>query len=143
MTIQNGARSQIAIPAQGLIEFKDQLSDMLERYGSVTEESNQPELPEGKSLRADNKTFFFDCGSNARGTFLRITESRQRYRQTIMIPEKFLQQFRTQLTEMIDQIAAQAQNGEAEAKPAVAGSEKSAAGSASVKTEADKTATVD
>ena len=77
-----GARTQVAIPAQGLVEFKDQLADMLERYNTLPEGENseQPEnLPESKSLRADNKTFYFDCGSNPRGVFLKISEVRNFY----------------------------------------------------------------
>ena len=31
-------------------------------------------IPESKALRTDNKTFYFDCGSTARGIFLRISE---------------------------------------------------------------------
>ena len=98
-----GPRTQIAIPAQGLIEFKDHLTDMLERYHTQTEESNQPELPESKSLRADNKTFYFDCGSNQRGVFLKISEVRQnRYRTLITVPEKYWTQFRDQINEFVE-----------------------------------------
>lgn len=32
------------------------------------------ELPEGRQLRAENKTFYFDVGQNNRGVFLRISE---------------------------------------------------------------------
>jgi hypothetical protein len=95
----------IAIPAQGLIEFKDHLSDMLERYGTDTDEQPQPNLPESKSFRAENKTFYFDCGSNARGVFLKVSEVRQnRYRTSITIPEKYLKQFRDQVNEFVDSI---------------------------------------
>lgn len=100
---RGGARTQVAIPAQGLIEFKDQLADMLERYSTASEETSQAELPESKSLRADNKTFYFDCGSNQRGIFLKISEVRQnRYRTSVTIPEKYLKQFRDQINEFID-----------------------------------------
>ena len=77
MSGPRGSRSQIAIPAQGLIEFKDQLADMLERYNTLPESDNSDQmenLPESKSLRADNKTFYFDCGSNQLGVFLKISE---------------------------------------------------------------------
>ena len=70
-----GARTQVAIPAQGLIEFKDQLSDMLERYNTIPDSNEQADhLPDSKSLRAENKTFFFDYGTNQRGAFLKISE---------------------------------------------------------------------
>jgi hypothetical protein len=58
-------------------------------------------LPESKSLRADNKTFYFDCGSNQRGVFLKISEVRQnRYRTSITIPEKYLKQFQEQISQL-------------------------------------------
>ena len=34
MVINRGPRAQIAIPAQGLIEFKDQLSELLDQFGT-------------------------------------------------------------------------------------------------------------
>ena len=77
MVMTRGPRAQIAIPAQGLIEFKDQLAELLEQFGGVTandEQNASISLPESKSLRADNKTFYFDCGSNPRGIFLRLSE---------------------------------------------------------------------
>lgn len=103
-----GARTQVAIPAQGLIEFKDQLADMLERYNTLPESdmSDQADLPESKSLRADNKTFYFDYGSNQRGSFLKISEVRQnRYRTSITIPEKFIAQFSQQIQEFSERAA--------------------------------------
>lgn len=111
MVVTRGPRAYLAIPAQGLIEFKDHLSDMLERYGTGVEEQAQPELPESKSLRADNKTFYFDCGSNARGVFLKISEVRQsRYRTSITVPEKNLEQFRDQINEFLNKIASSPQS---------------------------------
>ncbi len=72
-----GARTQVAIPAQGLLEFKDHLTDLLERFNTLPEnETNEAEdsHSDGKQIRADNKTFFFDFGSNQRGSFLKISE---------------------------------------------------------------------
>lgn len=107
MVVTRGPRAYLAIPAQGLIEFKDHLSDMLERYGTGFEEQPQPELPESKSVRADNKTFYFDCGSNVRGVFLKISEVRQsRYRTSITIPDKNLVQFRDQINEYLEKLPA-------------------------------------
>lgn len=113
-----GARTQVAIPAQGLIEFKDQLADMLERYNTLPEsEVSDQELPESKSLRADNKTFYFDCGSNQRGVFLKISEVRQnRYRTSITVPEKYLAQFGEKVKEFIDR-ATNESKSETDQKP--------------------------
>jgi hypothetical protein len=140
MVVTRGPRAYLAIPAQGLIEFKDHLSDMLERYGTgVDEQSQLPELPDSKSLRADNKTFYFDCGSNVRGVFLKISEVRQsRYRTSITIPEKHLLQFRDQINEYIDTInsaAAATASDTAQAPSATDTSEEQAA-SADSKVEA-------
>ena len=38
MVMSRGLRAQIAIPAQGLIEFKDQLAELLELYGQFEEQ---------------------------------------------------------------------------------------------------------
>ena len=35
-------------------------------------------LPESKSIRVGNKTFYFDIGSNTRGIFLRISEVKKK-----------------------------------------------------------------
>ena len=32
------------------------------------------ELPESKSMRVENKMFYFDIGQNNRGTYMRISE---------------------------------------------------------------------
>ena len=107
---RGGNRAQIAIPAQGLIEFRDQLSELLDRF--ATEESlnasqQQADLPESKSFRADNKTFYFDCGANARGVFVKISEVRlNRFRTSITIPDKFLQQFQESLSEFAEKTKA-------------------------------------
>lgn len=129
MVVSRGPRAYLAIPAQGLIEFKDHLGDILDRFGGDLEENsselggnaggsrgtsprggatasaaaqdNVENLPESKSLRADNKTFYFDCGSNQRGVFLKISEVRQnRFRTSITIPEKYLKQFQEQISQL-------------------------------------------
>ena len=84
---------------------------MLERYSTASEENSQADLPESKSLRADNKTFYFDCGSNQRGSFLKISEVRQnRYRTSITIPDKYLRQFKDQINEFIEKSASNEHN---------------------------------
>lgn len=63
--------------------------------------TNDANLPESKSLRADNKTFYFDYGSNQRGVFVKISEVRQnRFRTSITIPEKYLKQFQEQVSQL-------------------------------------------
>uniref|UniRef100_A0A8C7WT43 Purine-rich element binding protein G n=1 Tax=Oryzias sinensis TaxID=183150 RepID=A0A8C7WT43_9TELE len=81
-----GIEQTIVLPAQGLIEFRDALSQLIEDFGS--EEADDPELPEAASFRVDNKRFYFDVGSNRYGVFLKISEVRQPYRNTITVPLK-------------------------------------------------------
>ncbi|KAM9519238.1 purine-rich element-binding protein gamma [Salvelinus alpinus] len=93
-----GIEQTIVLPAQGLIEFRDALSQLIEDYGDgdATDERGRgnrnheesPELPEAESFRVDNKRFYFDVGSNRYGVFLKISEVRQPYRNTITVPMK-------------------------------------------------------
>lgn len=74
---RGGPRTQIAIPAQGMIEFRDALTDLLEEYG--TEDGGfKGDLPEGRYMRVDSKNFYFDIGQNNRGIYMRISEVRCR-----------------------------------------------------------------
>ncbi|XP_034457633.1 purine-rich element-binding protein gamma [Hippoglossus hippoglossus] len=96
-----GIEHTIVLPAQGLIEFRDALSQLIEDYGdddgdergrtgsrTQEDEDDSPELPEAASFRVDNKRFYFDVGSNRFGVFLKISEVRQPYRNTITVPLK-------------------------------------------------------
>uniref|UniRef100_A0A673AE46 Purine-rich element binding protein G n=1 Tax=Sphaeramia orbicularis TaxID=375764 RepID=A0A673AE46_9TELE len=82
-----GIEQTIVLPAQGLIEFRDALSQLIEDYGDEDGDEH-PELPEAASFRVDNKRFYFDVGSNRYGVFLKISEVRQPYRNTITVPLK-------------------------------------------------------
>ncbi|CAO2611846.1 Purine-rich element-binding protein gamma [Lemmus lemmus] len=80
-----GQEQTIVLPAQGMIEFRDALVQLIEDYG---EDDEPPELPEGTSFRVDNKRFYFDVGSNKYGIFLKVSEVRPPYRNTITVPFK-------------------------------------------------------
>ncbi|XDV54734.1 hypothetical protein PO909_022960 [Leuciscus waleckii] len=80
-----GTGQTIALPAQGLIEFRDALAKLIDDYGGEDEEG---ELPEGTSIMVDSKRFFFDVGSNKYGVFLRVSEVKPSYRNSITIPFK-------------------------------------------------------
>ncbi|XP_052212893.1 transcriptional activator protein Pur-beta-like isoform X2 [Dreissena polymorpha] len=97
---RGGPRSQIAIPAQGLIEFRDALTDLLDEFG--TDDHGQSDLPESKYLRVENKVFYFDVGSNRRGVYLRVSEVRSNYRTSITIPERSWGRFRDMLSEFTE-----------------------------------------
>ncbi|XP_061555121.1 purine-rich element-binding protein gamma [Phycodurus eques] len=105
-----GIEQTVVLPAQGLIEFRDALSQLIDDYGdgdgdggdggergrararararSADRRDDSPELPEAASFRVDNKRFYFDVGSNRYGVFLKISEVRQPYRNTITVPLK-------------------------------------------------------
>lgn len=70
---RGGPRTQIAIPAQGMIEFRDALTDLLEEFGT-DDGGFKGDLPEGRYMRVDNKNFYFDIGQNNRGIYMRISE---------------------------------------------------------------------
>ncbi|XP_068537662.1 purine-rich element-binding protein gamma isoform X2 [Anas acuta] len=65
-----GQEQTIVLPAQGMIEFRDALVQLIEEYGEGDIDERRgggddpPELPEGTSFRVDNKRFYFDVGSN-------------------------------------------------------------------------------
>ncbi|KAM6191261.1 LOW QUALITY PROTEIN: transcriptional regulator protein Pur-beta-like [Sarcoramphus papa] len=88
----------IALPAQGLIEFRDALAKLIDDYGGEEDELGGPggggpgggglyELPEGTSITVDSKRFFFDVGCNKYGVFLRVSEVKPSYRNAITVPQ--------------------------------------------------------
>ncbi|XP_064602397.1 transcriptional regulator protein Pur-beta-like isoform X2 [Liolophura sinensis] len=112
-----GPRSQIAIPAQGMIEFRDALTDLLDEFGTDDQEG-QGELPGSQHFRVENKKFFFDVGSNQRGVFLRISECvnllqvRPSYRTAITIPERCWARFRDMVSEFVDKSQSSREGGQ-------------------------------
>jgi len=107
---RGGPRSQIAIPAQGMIEFRDALTELLEEFGTDDQEP-QNDLPESKSMRVENKMFYFDVGSNRRGVYLRVSEVsvRNNFRTAITIPERSWGKFRDILNEFADKCSVKAE----------------------------------
>ncbi|CAL1549101.1 unnamed protein product, partial [Lymnaea stagnalis] len=61
----------------------------------------QNELPESRSMRVENKMFYFDVGSNRRGVYLRVSEVsvRNNFRTAITIPERSWGRFRDIISE--------------------------------------------
>lgn len=100
---RGGPRSQIAIPAQGMIEFRDALTDITEEFGT-DDGGFEGELPEGKHFRVENKNFYFDIGQNNRGVYMRISEVKTNFRTAITIPEKSWGKFRDVFDEYVDKM---------------------------------------
>merc|ERR1712168_699731 len=75
---QQGPPPQIVLPAQGMIEFRDTLTGLIDEFGKVEEDPF--ELPK-PAVIGDKKTkqFFLDAGQNQRGIFLRVTEQTRFY----------------------------------------------------------------
>ncbi|XP_065569900.1 transcriptional regulator protein Pur-beta-like isoform X2 [Artemia franciscana] len=101
---RGGPRAQIAIPAQGMIEFRDALTDLLEEFGT-DDGGFKGELPEGRHMRVENKNFYFDIGQNNRGIYMRVSEVKTNYRTAITIPEKSWSKFRDIFSEYCDKMS--------------------------------------
>ncbi|XP_055858280.1 transcriptional activator protein Pur-beta-B isoform X2 [Episyrphus balteatus] len=100
---RGGPRSQIAIPAQGMIEFRDALTDLLEEFGT-SDGGFKGELPEERHMKVDNKNFYFDIGQNNRGIYMRISEVKSNFRTAITVPEKCWIRFRDILTDYCEKM---------------------------------------
>ncbi|XP_071481814.1 transcriptional regulator protein Pur-beta-like isoform X1 [Diadema antillarum] len=105
-TINRGPRTQIAVPAQGLVEFKNALTELLDEYGVESAEEGQGNVPESKSFRVENKNFYFDIGQNFRGVYMRVSEvqPRNQFRTSITIPERSWARFRDIFSEYVDRM---------------------------------------
>ncbi|KAI3850646.1 hypothetical protein MKX03_026643, partial [Papaver bracteatum] len=65
----------------------------VERSVEVSPQDESGNLGVSKVIRADQKRFFFDLGSNNRGHFLRISEVAGSDRSSIILPLSGLKQF--------------------------------------------------
>ncbi|KAF9824335.1 hypothetical protein SFRURICE_001977 [Spodoptera frugiperda] len=100
---RGGPRSQVALPAQGMIEFRDALTDLLDDFG-IDDGGFKGELPEGRHLRVDNKNFYFDIGQNNRGIYMKVSEVKSNFRTAITVPEKCWTRFRDILADYCDKM---------------------------------------
>ncbi|KAH7729458.1 PurA ssDNA and RNA-binding protein [Aphelenchoides avenae] len=103
-----GPRNSVAIPAVGITELRDALSELTDEYAEgYLEEQPAAELPESRSMRADNgKTFYFDPGHNDRGDYVRISEVKlvSGMRSALTVSMRNLPHFRDLLTEICDKM---------------------------------------
>lgn len=91
-------RQTVAVPAQGIRDISRVMCEMIDEFGQSDDHDDQ--LPEFQEMRVERKRFYFDCGSNDRGAFLRISEVTNRYRSSITIPQQGLSKFREILGEV-------------------------------------------
>lgn len=96
-------RQTIALPAQGIVDVRNVLTEFNDEYGGQ-EVDEPPELPEFQEMRVERKRFYFDCGNNDRGSFLRISEVTSRYRSSITLPKQGLSKFKDILDDVIDKM---------------------------------------
>ncbi|XP_068624832.1 transcriptional regulator protein Pur-beta isoform X3 [Battus philenor] len=106
---RGGPRSQVALPAQGMIEFRDALTDLLDDFGTddgglLSVDRYKGELPEGRHLRVDNKNFYFDIGQNNRGVYMKVSEVKSNFRTAITVPEKCWPRFRDILSDYCEKM---------------------------------------
>jgi len=97
----------IALPAQGIEQLRDALSELLNEFGEgYLEDEPNSELPESRFLRIDNKIFYFDPEHNARGDFFKISEVKQAYgvRNSIAVSARALPQFTQILNELHEKL---------------------------------------
>merc|ERR1712055_975128 len=112
---RGGPRSQIAIPAQGMIDFRNALTDLLEEFG--TEDGGfSGELPEGRHMKVENKNFYFDVGQNNRGIYMRISEVKTNFRTAVTIPEKSWARFRDIFDDYVEKMKEAVEGSEAAAE---------------------------
>ncbi|NXF72130.1 PURA protein, partial [Sclerurus mexicanus] len=97
-----GNKSRLTLSMSVAVEFRDYLGDFIEHYAQLgpsqppelAQAADEPveeepaELPEGSSLTVDTKRFFFDVGSNKYGVFMRVSEVKPTYRNSITVPYK-------------------------------------------------------
>ncbi len=87
-----GAAGAVSAPGRVVPTINATVPAQRAAPGTVTTVTTQGE---GGShvVRSGHKRFFFDVGSNPRGTYMRITEASQSGRMSLMIPQEAFQQF--------------------------------------------------
>lgn len=104
-------RNYLALPAQGMIEFRNSLADILDEFGS-DDGGFQVESLTSQHVRVGQKTFHFDAGTNDRGVYLKISEVQPTYRTAITIPDKCWSKFRDIIDGYIEKLESETQRQE-------------------------------
>eukprot|EP00112_Aurelia_sp_Birch-Aquarium-sp1_P026372 Seg932.7 transcript_id=Seg932.7/GoldUCD/mRNA.D3Y31 product="Transcriptional activator protein Pur-alpha" protein_id=Seg932.7/GoldUCD/D3Y31 len=105
-----GQRATLALPAQGIVDIRNTLSEFLEQHGgdegTCSDEDENGEMPQPKEMRIERKRFYFDCGRNNRGSFLRVSEVTSNFRSSITIPRQGLSKFKEIVCDLADELNA-------------------------------------
>jgi len=112
-------RNRIVIPAQGMIEFRNQLSELLTQHWPVDDASlgrvdegdisatKARDFPQPKSIRVhQGKVLYFDSGVNPRGSYLRISQVTTRFRTSILLPKESLARVHSMLGDILHEFDA-------------------------------------
>merc|ERR1712154_351041 len=104
-----GRRSQIFLALSTAAEFRDQLSVFSDFYSSLGPPS-QDTAPEDGKLKSemmikDNRRYYMDLKENARGRFLRVSQTITRGgpRSQIAVPAQGMIDFRNALTDLLEE----------------------------------------
>ncbi|PAV84834.1 hypothetical protein WR25_10085 isoform D [Diploscapter pachys] len=100
---------QIAIPASGMKEMREAISEMLDKYSEgYLNQNGTNDNGKSKVVQAETKTFYLDVGENDRGVFVRISEVKisTGFRQSITVPSTALEKIRSALDEVIAEVNA-------------------------------------
>ncbi|KAM7540385.1 hypothetical protein Aperf_G00000027380 [Anoplocephala perfoliata] len=104
--ISNGARANIIIPGLGVKTIQETISDMLKEYFSNVESALGSK--ESRVMQSGNMTLYFDVGSNRNGAYLRISELSGNVRNSVVVREQDLIQFRDIINDVIESRSATA-----------------------------------
>ncbi|XP_054746703.1 transcriptional activator protein Pur-beta isoform X8 [Anastrepha obliqua] len=109
----DGRRSQVYLALSTAAEFRDHLSTFSDYYASLVKFTGPPNpdnLPEDGKLKSemmikDNRRYYLDLKENARGRFLRVSQTITRGgpRSQIAIPAQGMIEFRDALTDLLEE----------------------------------------
>jgi len=124
----NFDRCEIVIPAQGMVDLRDAIVDLLNEFGgkdaikkdpdeknqsSDARDKNASKEEDGLTLKASGKTFYLSVGSNTHGTHLKISEVCPNFRTAVNIPHEYWGRFLEILKKNVASGGSGAEGGEA------------------------------
>ena len=101
ITARGGSRNQIAIPAEGMVEFRDALKELLDEIRTGNEEY-EGESPKGRHMHGGNKNLYFDIRKNNKGRYMHRSEVKPNIRNAIDISGKYWSRSRDIRSEYVE-----------------------------------------